>query len=44
MASHKKQQLLDTALSLFVEHGIQGTATAKIAQQAGVANGTLFMQ
>lgn len=42
MASHKKQQLLDTALSLFVEHGIQGTATAKIAQQAGVANGTLF--
>ncbi|KMV28956.1 TetR/AcrR family transcriptional regulator [Photobacterium swingsii] len=42
MASHKKQQLLDTALVLFVEHGIQATATAKIAQQAGVANGTLF--
>ncbi|MGF1691703.1 TetR/AcrR family transcriptional regulator [Photobacterium kagoshimensis] len=42
MASHKKQQLLDTALVLFVENGIQGTATAKIAKEAGVANGTLF--
>lgn len=42
MATEKKQQLLDTALRLFVEQGIQATATAKIAKQANVATGTLF--
>lgn len=38
----KKELILGTALRLFVEYGFHGTATAKIAQEAGVANGTLF--
>ena len=38
----KKQQLLDTALTLFVTHGVQATSTASIAREAGVATGTLF--
>ena len=38
----KKQQILATALKLFVTNGFHGTATAKIAEEAGVANGTLF--
>ncbi|QIZ75646.1 TetR/AcrR family transcriptional regulator [Ferrimonas lipolytica] len=38
----KKKLILDTALALFVEQGIEATATAQIAKQAGVANGTLF--
>jgi len=39
---NKKQQLLDTALTLFVNQGIYVTSTASIAKTAGVANGTLF--
>ncbi|MGB7995276.1 MAG: TetR/AcrR family transcriptional regulator [Photobacterium halotolerans] len=42
MSQNKKQQLLDAALTLFTQQGIQATATAKIAKEAGVANGTLF--
>jgi len=42
MASNKKQQILDTALQLFVRQGIQATSTANIAKQANVATGTLF--
>jgi AcrR family transcriptional regulator len=38
----KKQAISTTAMQLFVELGFHGTATSKIAQQAGVANGTLF--
>ncbi len=38
----KKQLILGTALKLFVENGFHGTATSKIASEAGVANGTLF--
>ncbi|MCU0359385.1 MAG: TetR/AcrR family transcriptional regulator [Bacteroidia bacterium] len=38
----KKELLLNAALKLFVNHGFHGTATSKIAQEAGVANGTLF--
>ncbi|WP_028116888.1 TetR/AcrR family transcriptional regulator [Ferrimonas senticii] len=41
-ARSKKQLLLDAALTLFVERGIEATATAQIAKTAGVANGTLF--
>ncbi|USD66913.1 TetR/AcrR family transcriptional regulator [Vibrio sp. SCSIO 43136] len=40
--SKKKQQILDTALELFVAQGISETSTASIAKTAGVANGTLF--
>ena len=39
---NKKQQLLDTALALFVNQGIYATSTASIAKTAGVATGTLF--
>lgn len=40
--SDKQKQILASALKLFVAHGFHGTATAKIAEDAGVANGTLF--
>ena len=39
---NKKQQLLDSALTLFVTQGIDATSTASIAKHACVANGTLF--
>lgn len=39
---NKDQVIIETALKLFVENGFHGTATSKIAQEAGVANGTLF--
>jgi AcrR family transcriptional regulator len=42
MTVSKKQQLLDAALTLFVDNGIHGTSTASIAKAAKVANGTLF--
>lgn len=38
----KRQQLLNSALTLFVSQGIDATSTASIAKHAGVANGTLF--
>jgi len=38
----KRTEILQAALKLFVEQGFHGTATSKIAQTAGVANGTLF--
>ena len=38
----KKDKIIEAALDLFVENGFHGTPTAKIAQKAGVANGTLF--
>ena len=40
--TNKKQQLLDSALTLFVNRGIDATSTASIAKHASVANGTLF--
>ncbi|TKB48666.1 TetR/AcrR family transcriptional regulator [Ferrimonas sediminicola] len=42
MSASKRQQILDTALVLFVQQGLEGAATAKIAREAGVATGTLF--
>ena len=38
----KRQRILEAALKLFVELGFHATPTSKIAQEAGVANGTLF--
>lgn len=38
----KQQEILKSALKLFVEFGFHGTPTSKIAKEAGVANGTLF--
>ncbi len=42
MTSNKKQQLFNSALTLFVKQGIDATSTASIAKHAQVANGTLF--
>jgi AcrR family transcriptional regulator len=39
---NKQEQIQATALRLFVADGFHGTPTAKIAAEAGVANGTLF--
>ena len=38
----KKEKIIEAALRLFVDNGFHGTPTSKIAQEAGVANGTLF--
>ena len=38
----KQEKILEAALKLIVEYGFHGTPTSKIAQDAGVANGTLF--
>ncbi|MBC8156451.1 MAG: TetR/AcrR family transcriptional regulator [Bacteroidetes bacterium] len=38
----KQEQILQAALPLFVQYGFHGTPTSRIAQQAGVSNGTLF--
>ena len=38
----KQELILKAALKLFVEFGFHGTPTSKIAQEAGVSNGTLF--
>lgn len=38
----KQQDILNSALHLFVEAGFHGTPTSRIAKEAGVANGTLF--
>ncbi len=38
----KKEEILKSALNLFVEFGFHGTPTSKIAKEAGIANGTLF--
>jgi AcrR family transcriptional regulator len=38
----KKEKIIKVALRLFVDNGFHGTPTSKIAQEAGVANGTLF--
>jgi AcrR family transcriptional regulator len=39
----KKEQLLSSALKLFVAHGVGNTPTNAIAREAGVAAGTLFL-
>ncbi|MCC8424572.1 TetR/AcrR family transcriptional regulator [Mucilaginibacter sp. UR6-11] len=39
---NKQEKIQATALRLFVADGFHGTPTAKIASEAGVANGTLF--
>lgn len=39
----KRENLLNTALRLFVANGVQNTSTAAIAKEAGIASGTLFL-
>ena len=38
----KREKILQTAMNLFIDKGIQSTSTALIAKEAGVATGTLF--
>jgi AcrR family transcriptional regulator len=38
----KQASILSAALRLFVDQGFHGTPTGRIAQEAGIANGTLF--
>ncbi len=38
----KKEQILKTALTLFIKNGFEKTPTSLIAKEAGVATGTLF--
>jgi AcrR family transcriptional regulator len=40
--SDKREAILKTALTLFVERGFFGTPTSLISKEAGVATGTLF--
>lgn len=42
MKKSKKEQILDSALTLFSSNGIDATSTASIAKAAQVATGTLF--
>jgi AcrR family transcriptional regulator len=37
-----KERILKVALELFGKHGLHGTTTKRIAQKAGIAEGTLF--
>lgn len=41
-AEERRNQLIDTALELFSEHGIEATRVSDIAQTAGVAQGLLY--
>jgi AcrR family transcriptional regulator len=38
----KKDDILNTALELFIKNGIENTPTSLISKEAGVATGTLF--
>lgn len=42
MAQTKKQAILDTALDLFVENGIDGTSIREIAEGANTAEGNIY--
>jgi len=43
LSPEKRETFLNAALDLFVANGVQNTSTAKIAQEAGTAAGTLFI-
>ena len=39
----KKKRILDAALKLFIENGIDNTSISLISKEAGVAAGTLYL-
>ena len=41
--AERPQELLDAALSLFVEKGFAATRTDEVAARAGVSKGTLYL-
>ena len=40
--SGNREKILDTALRLFTQYGVDATPTARISREAGVSTGTLF--
>lgn len=38
----RRQQIIQTALDLFLEHGYYGTKTSQISRRAGISEGLLF--
>ena len=40
---NKKKRILESALKLFIEKGIDNTSTALISKEAGIATGTLYL-
>ena len=43
LPEERPQQILDAALAVFGEHGLQGARLDDIAQAAGVAKGTIYL-
>jgi AcrR family transcriptional regulator len=43
LSTEKRENILNSALMLFVSNGVQNTTTAEIAYAAGIASGTLFL-
>jgi len=41
-ASERRHQLIDSAISLFGQHGLNGTTTKSLADAAGVSEATIF--
>ena len=39
----KKKKILESALKLFIEKGIDNTSTSLISKEAGIAAGTLYI-
>ena len=39
----KKKKILESALKLFIEKGIDNTSTTLISKEAGIATGTLYL-
>jgi len=42
LAAARREQILETALSLFAERGFDATSTRQIAKEAGIAEGLIF--
>ena len=40
--AHRRQHILEVAIELFSRQGFHRTSTRQIAQQAGIAEGTIF--
>lgn len=43
LSPERRALILTCALRLFAAHGVTGTSTARMAKEAGIATGTLFL-
>ena len=43
VVENKKKKILESALKLFIEKGIDNTSTSLISKEAGIAAGTLYI-